>query len=300
MPELAEVTIRWRGEAREVKLAGEFNNWEPETITREGESWVRVLSLAPGQYAYKFVVDGEWRVCGDLPSARDQEGNTNNVIQVEDTSDGSGSGGDSDSWEKVSIPDPESGPAEAEGAEDPMTTSQTAGANMQKISVVERVYSMPVSADHEKFAADNNGVLSSVESSTSTFMDTRDSYLQRKAIWLCKVSNGDTVSWKLSTIDKAHLKTFHSIEEVTEIIQEVLKSSSSLDQIASSSLVEYLTKTVTVSKWSFGETELETRAEDGRVTRALLREVGDVAAALANIEGWAARLQCRPYTTSAA
>ena len=45
---------------------------------------------------------------------------------------------------------------------------------MQKISVVERVYSMPVSADHEKFAADNNGVLSSVESSTCTFMDTRD------------------------------------------------------------------------------------------------------------------------------
>ena len=34
MPELAEVTIRWRGEAQEVKLAGEFNNWEPETITR--------------------------------------------------------------------------------------------------------------------------------------------------------------------------------------------------------------------------------------------------------------------------
>ena len=30
MPETMDVTIRWRGEAGDVKLAGEFNNWVPE------------------------------------------------------------------------------------------------------------------------------------------------------------------------------------------------------------------------------------------------------------------------------
>ncbi|HZL77288.1 MAG TPA: glycogen-binding domain-containing protein [Candidatus Limnocylindrales bacterium] len=50
-------------EAREVKVAGNFNGWHPEATplknTGAGE-WVVRLSLRSGQYEYRFVVDGRW------------------------------------------------------------------------------------------------------------------------------------------------------------------------------------------------------------------------------------------------
>lgn len=49
--------------AKEVSLAGTFNNWDPASApmrqTSEGE-WAAELELAPGRYEYKFVVDGVW------------------------------------------------------------------------------------------------------------------------------------------------------------------------------------------------------------------------------------------------
>merc|ERR1712112_307059 len=166
----------------------------------------------------------------------------NNVLEVEEADNDTGSGGDSDSWEKVSIP-------EATG-EDPMTTSVTAGANMQKISVIERVYSMPISTEYESIASSNNGVLTSSVTTTSTYLDTEDCYLQRKAIWLEKLNNEDSTSWKLTIIDKDKLKVFDNLGEITEIIQEVLKdSNSTLEQIANNKLVEVSTKKLTTSKW---------------------------------------------------
>ena len=74
--------------------------------------------------------------------------------------------------------------------ENPMTSSLTAGSNMQKISVVERVYSMPSSTDHEKVISENNTTFRSTQTSVRTYLDTKDSYLQRKAIWLEKVVKG--------------------------------------------------------------------------------------------------------------
>jgi hypothetical protein len=49
--------------ARNVCVAGTFNDWKPmQTPLRQngvGE-WEVDLSLAPGDYEYRFVVDGEW------------------------------------------------------------------------------------------------------------------------------------------------------------------------------------------------------------------------------------------------
>jgi 1,4-alpha-glucan branching enzyme len=49
--------------AREVKVAGEFNDWRPEstplTKTQDGE-WVVRLMLRAGEYEYRLVVDGQW------------------------------------------------------------------------------------------------------------------------------------------------------------------------------------------------------------------------------------------------
>ena len=50
-------------EAKEVKVAGDFNGWRPEATplknTGAGE-WVVRLSLRSGLYEYRFVVDGCW------------------------------------------------------------------------------------------------------------------------------------------------------------------------------------------------------------------------------------------------
>ena len=50
-------------EAREVKVAGNFNGWRPEATPLKnigGGEWVVRLSLRSGQYEYRFVVDGCW------------------------------------------------------------------------------------------------------------------------------------------------------------------------------------------------------------------------------------------------
>ncbi len=44
-----------------VQAKGEFNNWNPNngSFYQEGEFWKQELWLAPGQYQYLFVIDGE-------------------------------------------------------------------------------------------------------------------------------------------------------------------------------------------------------------------------------------------------
>lgn len=50
-------------QAREVAVAGTFNDWSMEAnrLKRTGDGhWVATLDLPPGRYEYKFIVDGEW------------------------------------------------------------------------------------------------------------------------------------------------------------------------------------------------------------------------------------------------
>jgi len=50
-------------EAQEVYLAGGFNNWDinanPMKKDKKG-LWKATLSLKPGRYEYRFLVDGNW------------------------------------------------------------------------------------------------------------------------------------------------------------------------------------------------------------------------------------------------
>ncbi|MBN1787339.1 MAG: AAA family ATPase, partial [Sedimentisphaerales bacterium] len=50
--------------AKSVQIAGDFNNWQPQktelTATEDGK-WELALSLAPGKYRYRMVVDGQWQ-----------------------------------------------------------------------------------------------------------------------------------------------------------------------------------------------------------------------------------------------
>jgi hypothetical protein len=56
----------------EVAIAGDFSEWRPIPMVREGEQWVVHLSLAPGVYHYAFRSGtGEWFMPPSTPGARD-------------------------------------------------------------------------------------------------------------------------------------------------------------------------------------------------------------------------------------
>ena len=50
-------------DAQKVYLAGNFNNWDPKTSLMKKDkkgTWKITLSLKPGRYEYRFLVDGNW------------------------------------------------------------------------------------------------------------------------------------------------------------------------------------------------------------------------------------------------
>jgi len=49
--------------AKKVAVAGSFNNWDTNSLLAKKDSkgnWTAKVSLTPGRYEYKFVVDGAW------------------------------------------------------------------------------------------------------------------------------------------------------------------------------------------------------------------------------------------------
>jgi hypothetical protein len=55
-----------------VSIGGDFNNWEPAPMQREGTGWVARLPLTPGVYHYAFrSATGEWFVPRSTAGRRD-------------------------------------------------------------------------------------------------------------------------------------------------------------------------------------------------------------------------------------
>lgn len=53
-------------------IAGDFNGWEPQPMTRQGGRWIHRVAVEPGVYNYAFVdEDGDWFVPEDTPGRRD-------------------------------------------------------------------------------------------------------------------------------------------------------------------------------------------------------------------------------------
>jgi 1,4-alpha-glucan branching enzyme len=51
-------------EAKEAILAGDFNSWDLKKHTMKKDTkgrWTKIVTLAPGRYEYKFLVDGQWQ-----------------------------------------------------------------------------------------------------------------------------------------------------------------------------------------------------------------------------------------------
>jgi 1,4-alpha-glucan branching enzyme len=72
----------------EVFIGGSFNHWKSDVhrlkdVYHSGHYMIELM-LLPGEYEYKFVVNGEWRVDVECPHwVRNKHGTLNSVIRVE-------------------------------------------------------------------------------------------------------------------------------------------------------------------------------------------------------------------------
>ncbi|NIM19164.1 MAG: glycoside hydrolase family 13 [Candidatus Latescibacteria bacterium] len=72
--------------AKEVYLVGDFNDWDPQSdrMVKKKGVFQKTKRLAPGEYQYKFLVDGEWHSDPSAPRQVPNEfGTTNSVIRIE-------------------------------------------------------------------------------------------------------------------------------------------------------------------------------------------------------------------------
>lgn len=64
LPSMAEVVFTYNSaQAKEVYVAGDFNNWRLDDTSRmeqENGTFRKRIKLRPGRYRYRFVVDGQW------------------------------------------------------------------------------------------------------------------------------------------------------------------------------------------------------------------------------------------------
>ena len=74
--EVHSVRVQYFELAHEVWIAGTFNDWSPEATPMRQDTkgnWTAELLLRPGEYEYRFLVDGQWK---DDPMAKRYVGNS--------------------------------------------------------------------------------------------------------------------------------------------------------------------------------------------------------------------------------
>ena len=90
-PECGEIIFTYAGAAGEVLVTGEFTGWAESAAAGAyamtevaGDSWEVVVTLDPGSYQYKLIVDGNWMTDPANPATVDDgEGNINSLIVVD-------------------------------------------------------------------------------------------------------------------------------------------------------------------------------------------------------------------------
>ena len=72
------------GAEKGVQVAGSWNQWRPRDLDLVAEdTWMLSLSIPPGTFQYKYIIDGVWIHDPSKKWLQDAEGNINNVIKVE-------------------------------------------------------------------------------------------------------------------------------------------------------------------------------------------------------------------------
>ncbi|HLH54897.1 MAG TPA: isoamylase early set domain-containing protein [Verrucomicrobiae bacterium] len=77
--------------AQSVSLAGDFTGWDQAPITLKKDKnglWKKTISLPPGRYEYRLLVDGQWRDDPQCSTRQpNQFGSDNCVCIVNGTTD---------------------------------------------------------------------------------------------------------------------------------------------------------------------------------------------------------------------
>jgi 1,4-alpha-glucan branching enzyme len=72
--------------AGSVKLVADFTDWEKyplDMIRCEEGNWFAIVPLAPGNYSYRFIVDGQWFDDPQLPHrAPNPFGSANATVEI--------------------------------------------------------------------------------------------------------------------------------------------------------------------------------------------------------------------------
>ena len=73
-------------EAKEAILVGDFNNWDVKKHRMKKDNkgrWTKIVTLAPGSYEYKFLVDEQWQNDpGNDQVVHNSFGTVNNILNV--------------------------------------------------------------------------------------------------------------------------------------------------------------------------------------------------------------------------
>lgn len=79
-------TFEWKGEGKNVTLAGEFlNNWKsplPMIKNKETGIFEKKLFLPRTKLCFKFVIDNNWVCSSQYPTTKDNSNNINNFIDL--------------------------------------------------------------------------------------------------------------------------------------------------------------------------------------------------------------------------
>lgn len=78
-------TFVWRDAGARVFLAGSFDDWRKHEMTFVPDVGYHILvtELPPGEYVYRFVVDGRWRIADNDPNLReDQFGELSHFLEI--------------------------------------------------------------------------------------------------------------------------------------------------------------------------------------------------------------------------
>uniref|UniRef100_A0A6B2L708 AMP-activated protein kinase glycogen-binding domain-containing protein n=1 Tax=Arcella intermedia TaxID=1963864 RepID=A0A6B2L708_9EUKA len=76
------VTLSWKFGGEEVFVAGSWNNWKKERMERKDSNanWLKQFQLKPGEYLYKFIVDGVWTF--DASQPHQTQDHWNNILLI--------------------------------------------------------------------------------------------------------------------------------------------------------------------------------------------------------------------------
>lgn len=284
------IALEWRGEGGDVRVAGEFNNWQPRETEREGDKWVFKTSLQPGRYFYKWVIDGNWMVDESQLTEVDQSGNRNNVVLVEEKPEEclitdmvkdeqsevpttekaevvdstEEISGDSDSWERVSVEDCAPSLTEELVQKEPTLSQETIQLSphdqlpqkhsQTNVSMLKRKI--------ERFFSPSTNFLDLArglgreierEDYPIYYWDTPDYTLMKQGFW-CKQFRG---KWLLRKLEDRGVKTLLERDEIEQVLQPLLGYKGSLEEYVEKSLTKQIHFEGAITRWELEGCEVE-------------------------------------------